>query len=311
MSSEADVNKSYSNRRPRPEVAVYRPGSGPLRKSCSNVENIKPSSNGTQHIHPKSDVEGDLAAGLGAVTVNTRSESNRGQKHSSGHQESSRHYGSSRGRRTEDGSTSKLKNEIHEGPKHRNEKCEDSVHVQISGDKPNSNDTNVNSTNPLSNDKNFQDLRERLRDKRAQRAESTGKPEVNKKHEPRYGRQKKNENNSTTTACQEAVTQNGTGGSFQQSLQQSHHSNERERGKRFERRGDRSLNERGNRGRTNVQEENNRQESTHGNSTENNNQLEKKLEQHQEPQKLQLQQNVESDSKKEDGKDRQEGKIQH
>lgn len=38
----ADTESSKSSRRPRPEVHIYRPGSGPLRKSCSNVENIKP-----------------------------------------------------------------------------------------------------------------------------------------------------------------------------------------------------------------------------------------------------------------------------
>ena len=38
----ADTEASKLSRRPRPEVHIYRPGSGPLRKSCSNVENIKP-----------------------------------------------------------------------------------------------------------------------------------------------------------------------------------------------------------------------------------------------------------------------------
>ena len=44
MSAESESSKL--SRRPRPEVHIYRPGSGPLRKSCSNVENIKPTDTG-------------------------------------------------------------------------------------------------------------------------------------------------------------------------------------------------------------------------------------------------------------------------
>ena len=42
----AETENSKLSRRPRPEVHIYRPGSGPLRKSCSNVENIKPTDGG-------------------------------------------------------------------------------------------------------------------------------------------------------------------------------------------------------------------------------------------------------------------------
>ncbi|XP_057381514.1 telomerase-binding protein EST1A-like isoform X2 [Daphnia carinata] len=64
----ADIDHSRSSRRPRPEVAVYRPGSGPLKKSSSNVENIQPgsSSQGTG----RTDIEGSLASNLRNVNLN-------------------------------------------------------------------------------------------------------------------------------------------------------------------------------------------------------------------------------------------------
>lgn len=63
----ADIDHSRSSRRPRPEVAVYRPGSGPLKKSSSNVENIQPtsSSQGTS----RSDIESGLSSSLRNVSI--------------------------------------------------------------------------------------------------------------------------------------------------------------------------------------------------------------------------------------------------
>ncbi len=64
MNSDADSSKFNGSRRPRPEVAVYRPGSGPLRKSSSNVENIKPGLNG-----PQQNPEASLVSGMRAVSL--------------------------------------------------------------------------------------------------------------------------------------------------------------------------------------------------------------------------------------------------
>lgn len=73
---DADIDNSRSSRRPRPEVAVYRPGSGPLKKSGSNVENIQPST--SSHISPRGDIEGGLVTNL--RNVNLGDESNRSKE---------------------------------------------------------------------------------------------------------------------------------------------------------------------------------------------------------------------------------------
>lgn len=67
----ADNDHSRSSRRPRPEVAVYRPGSGPLKKSSSNVENIQPSSS-SQGTH-RTEVEGGLATTFRNVRISDES----------------------------------------------------------------------------------------------------------------------------------------------------------------------------------------------------------------------------------------------
>ena len=65
----ADTDHSRSSRRPRPEVHIYRPGSGPLKKSGSNAENILPST--SSHSSTRSDSGHDLASSLRAVTLNS------------------------------------------------------------------------------------------------------------------------------------------------------------------------------------------------------------------------------------------------
>ena len=59
--------------RPRPEVQVYRPGSGPLRKSSSNVENIQPISNGAG-FKPKAEVAVNSASSLPTVVIENKSD---------------------------------------------------------------------------------------------------------------------------------------------------------------------------------------------------------------------------------------------
>lgn len=61
----ADTDHSRSARRPRPEVAVYRPGSGPLKKSSSNVENIQPGS--SSQGSSRTDIEVNLATSFRTV----------------------------------------------------------------------------------------------------------------------------------------------------------------------------------------------------------------------------------------------------
>lgn len=63
----ADIDHSRSSRRPRPEVAVYRPGSGPLKKSTNNAENIQSSS--SNRITSKVDDKNDLVSSLRNVTI--------------------------------------------------------------------------------------------------------------------------------------------------------------------------------------------------------------------------------------------------
>ena len=67
----ADIDHSRSSRRPIPEVAVYRPGSGPLKKSSSNVENIQPSS--SSQSTGRSDMESGLASHFRNVNLNDES----------------------------------------------------------------------------------------------------------------------------------------------------------------------------------------------------------------------------------------------
>lgn len=64
----ADIDHSRSSRRPRPEVAVYRPGSGPLKKSGSNVENIQPGS--SLQSAGGTDIDGGLASNFRNVNLN-------------------------------------------------------------------------------------------------------------------------------------------------------------------------------------------------------------------------------------------------
>lgn len=75
----ADIDHSRSSRRPRPEVAVYRPGSGPLKKSSSNVENIQPGSSipGVG----RSEIEGGLASNF--RNINLDDDSNKSRDHGS------------------------------------------------------------------------------------------------------------------------------------------------------------------------------------------------------------------------------------
>ena len=69
MSAETD--NSRSSRRPRPEVHIYRPGSGPLKKSGSNADNIM--SGTSSHSTTTSESGHDLASSLRAVTLNSES----------------------------------------------------------------------------------------------------------------------------------------------------------------------------------------------------------------------------------------------
>lgn len=65
----ADIDNSRSSRRPRPEVAVYRPGSGPLKKSTNNTENIQ-SSSSNRVTTPKAETKTDLVSSLRNISLN-------------------------------------------------------------------------------------------------------------------------------------------------------------------------------------------------------------------------------------------------
>ena len=71
----ADIDHSRSSRRPRPEVAVYRPGSGPLKKSSSNVENIQPGS--SLQSTGRTDMDSGLDSNFRNLNLNDESNKSR------------------------------------------------------------------------------------------------------------------------------------------------------------------------------------------------------------------------------------------
>ncbi|KAI9553174.1 hypothetical protein GHT06_021068 [Daphnia sinensis] len=181
----ADIDHSRSSRRPRPEVAVYRPGSGPLKKSSSNVENIQPAS-GLQSAG-RTDIEGGLASNFRNVNLNDESSKTRDRAVEVHAQEpKSRKTNSQR----HDKNASKPRTDIHQ--QHANKKKEDSRKPPVA---------NIQGKRELYYQDNVetgsnQDLRQLLLEKRQQRNNESPSAGHSKQSptpsQPSNGKQKNN-----------------------------------------------------------------------------------------------------------------------
>ncbi len=180
----ADIDHSRSSRRPRPEVAVYRPGSGPLKKSSSNVENIQPGSSlqGTG----RTDIDTGLESSFRNVNLNDESKKSKdrgGEVHTQ----------ESKSRRTniqrQDRNADKPRSENHH-QQHTNKKKEEFKEPPVPSNQGKRQLYYQDNVDTGSN----QDLRQLLLEKRQQRSNespSTGHPESSPTpNQPSNGKQK-------------------------------------------------------------------------------------------------------------------------